>query len=159
MVWRIAGAVTLSEIWMFHISLSPCAAKSDSFGITDTSRISWPRRLGHPTVSSALRSNGAAFICPLCYKAAAPSLWRSDVASERRFSLVLLTCGASSNSLPLVDHVPRDGGLRRFRPTPRCGLGDGAAADLPASEAGRLAVLRWVCRNVAGAVALLKSIS
>src|SRR3984957_1879694 len=30
---------------MFHISLSPCAAKSaNSFGITDTSRISWPRR-------------------------------------------------------------------------------------------------------------------
>jgi hypothetical protein len=28
MVWRITGAVTLSEIWMFHISLSPCAAKS-----------------------------------------------------------------------------------------------------------------------------------
>jgi hypothetical protein len=28
MVWRIAGAVTLSEIWMSHISLSPCAAKS-----------------------------------------------------------------------------------------------------------------------------------
>src|SRR5262249_24412994 len=45
MVWRITGAVTWSEIWMFHISLSPCAAKSaNSFGITDTSRISWPRR-------------------------------------------------------------------------------------------------------------------
>src|SRR4051794_38446164 len=26
MVWRITGAVTRSEIWMFHISLSPCAA-------------------------------------------------------------------------------------------------------------------------------------
>jgi hypothetical protein len=27
-VWRITGAMTWSEIWMFHISLSPCAAKS-----------------------------------------------------------------------------------------------------------------------------------
>src|SRR5262249_46784588 len=44
MVWRITGAVTLSEIWIFHISLSPCAAKSaNSLGITDTSRISCPR--------------------------------------------------------------------------------------------------------------------
>src|SRR5262249_43432120 len=44
MVWRITGAVTWSEIWMFHISLSPCAAKSATgFGFTDTSGTSGPR--------------------------------------------------------------------------------------------------------------------
>ena len=61
MVWRITGAVTWSEIWMFHISLSPCAAKSaNSFGITDTSRISWPRRSKPPAIfSSAGRPNTA----------------------------------------------------------------------------------------------------
>ena len=33
-VWRISGAVTWSEIWMFQISLSPCAVKSaNSFGM------------------------------------------------------------------------------------------------------------------------------
>src|ERR1700729_889999 len=37
MVWRITGAVTLSDIWIFQISLSPCAVKSaNSFGMTDT---------------------------------------------------------------------------------------------------------------------------
>ena len=44
MVWRMIGAVIWSEIWMFQISLSPCAVKSaNSFGMTDTSRISLPR--------------------------------------------------------------------------------------------------------------------
>src|SRR5262245_44802956 len=41
----MAGAVTLSDIWMFQISLSPCAEKlANSFGMIDTSRISWPRK-------------------------------------------------------------------------------------------------------------------
>src|SRR6266404_5865697 len=43
MVWRITGAVTLSEIWMFHISLSTCAATSSSAARPNVAKpSSWP---------------------------------------------------------------------------------------------------------------------
>src|SRR5215813_5079742 len=88
MVWRITGAVTWSEIWMFHISLSPCAAKSaNSFGITDTSRISWPRRSKPRAIfSSAGRPNTAKLSSRPSARSLNPKRIRQAVADRAEFT-------------------------------------------------------------------------
>ena len=72
----MAGAVTLSDIWMFQISLSPCAEKlANSFGMIDTSRISWPRK---PKPRAMFSNAGRPKIAWLSSMPSARNLWNSE---------------------------------------------------------------------------------
>ena len=123
MVWRMAGAVTLSDIWMFQTSLSPCAQKSaNSFGIAETSRSS---RSAQTETSRDVLERGPAEYRQAVVDAVGAQLVNLSIRTLHRSSRrSACAChdGAPSQALGCGTAVRRRPRIARVRPRhPACG--------------------------------------